>query len=601
MKQAGLEGNSAEVESIGAGGAIAKSAGAWPDEAAAARWRRIGIATLLLAAILFFARLGSRALWSSEFRWAEIAREMILTHNYFWPTINGKLYYDKPLGSYWLVVASTWLTGAINETAARIPCAAAGLIAAALLIVLARRLYDYRTGVIAAFILTTSYSFVFFSRTASADVETITGELAALLLFLRNEENPAGWWVAPLWIVMAVTSLMKGLLGFVLPIVVIGSYSCLAEGWPELGRRLLNGPVAARARWLIERNRWFFNWRTPIAIAIAGAIYYLPFAISQARTGSDHGIYMVYRENVERYFEPFDHRGPIYLYTYVIFALMAPWSAFIPAALAETHHRRHAGVGNARADRFALVFFWATFVFYTLSGSRRSYYILPILPAAAIMIARMFAAPIERIAPLARRLMIAGFAVIAIAVVASSVAFLPPHLVLPRPYSALPPTPAIGAFAICWIASVAAVIYGLRGLSSRRIALASAIVAYLFMFYFFIFAMPAADTWRGEKPFGEQVARIIDGSADRLVFYKTVGPVFYMRSPKPVPEYNTPRALDQAVNQGGVEWIIVRRRDMDRVNIPTKVVAGEAVYPWNPKNHQLNTMVLEKVTGAPGN
>jgi len=44
---------------------------------------------LILTAILFFARLGARALWSSEFRWAEIAREMLATHNYFWPTING--------------------------------------------------------------------------------------------------------------------------------------------------------------------------------------------------------------------------------------------------------------------------------------------------------------------------------------------------------------------------------------------------------------------------------------------------------------------------------------------------------------------------------
>jgi len=34
---------------------------------------------LILAAILFFARLGARALWSSEFRWAEIAREMLVT------------------------------------------------------------------------------------------------------------------------------------------------------------------------------------------------------------------------------------------------------------------------------------------------------------------------------------------------------------------------------------------------------------------------------------------------------------------------------------------------------------------------------------------
>ncbi|HJU28887.1 MAG TPA: glycosyltransferase family 39 protein [Candidatus Binataceae bacterium] len=564
----------------------------------AARWRWAGLAVLAMAALLFFVRLGSRALWSSEFRWAEIAREMILTHNYFWPTINGKIYYDKPLGSYWLVVASTYLTGSMNELAARLPCAIAGLLAVGLLILLARRLYDFRTGVIAAFVFATSYSFVFFSRHASADVETVTGELAALLLFLPNEENPRGWWVIALWLIMAVTSLTKGLLGFVLPLTVIGGYSCLADGWAEMGRRLLGGPIAERARWLIERNRWFFNWRTPFAIAIAGAVYYAPFAISQARTGSEHGLYMVYRENVERYFEPFDHRGPIYLYVYVIFALMAPWSAFLPAALAETHLRRRAGAENARADRFTLVFFWGTFIFFTLSGSRRSYYLLPILPAGAILIAQMLATPMERLAPIARRLMIAGFVVIAVVVAAAALGFVPPRLFLPQPYSALPRAPEIGVFALCWIASIAAVIYALRGLSSQRIAAASAIIAYLFMIYFFVFAMPAADAWRGEKPFALEVSRIIDGNADKLAFYRVVGPVFYMKSPKPVPEYDNPRALQRAVSQGAVKWIVVRRRDLDHLRIPAEIVATETVYPWDPREHRLNTMVLERV-GAP--
>src|SRR2546421_241953 len=89
-------------------------------------WRLVGLGVAAATAILFFSRLGARALWSSEFRWAEIAREMIRSGNYFWPTINGRPYYDKPLGSYWLVLAATSVTGGLNETAARLPCAVAG-------------------------------------------------------------------------------------------------------------------------------------------------------------------------------------------------------------------------------------------------------------------------------------------------------------------------------------------------------------------------------------------------------------------------------------------------------------------------------------------
>src|ERR1039457_6842485 len=92
-------------------------------------WRLAGWGVVVATAILFFTPLGARALWSSEFRWAEIAREMLRTGNYFWPTINGHLYYDKPLGSYWLVLASTWITGSLNENPARLPCALAGVLA----------------------------------------------------------------------------------------------------------------------------------------------------------------------------------------------------------------------------------------------------------------------------------------------------------------------------------------------------------------------------------------------------------------------------------------------------------------------------------------
>ena len=399
-----------------------------------------------LATVMFFARLGARALWSSEFRWAEIAREMQLTSRYFWPTINGRVYFDKPLGSYWLVLAATGLTGGLDETSARLPCAIAGLLGVWLVMLVGRRLYDGRTALLAGLILATSFSFVFFSRHASADVETVTGEWAVFALFLRNEQRQDGWWVVGQWLVMAATSLTKGLLGYVLPLMVLGVYSCLADGSGELGRRLARGPVVGRIGWLIERNRWLFNWKSLVAIPLGLAVYYVPFAISAARTGSEKGLEMVYRENVVRFFHPFDHRGPIYLYCYVIFALMMPWSAFLPAALAEAHRKPINGPEEiagregaaARGHRFALVYFWATFIFFTLSGSRRSYYLLPILPAGALLVARTLATPIEALSPLTRRLLWLGYAVIAIAVVGGAIVMIPLPWIFKGPMATLP-------------------------------------------------------------------------------------------------------------------------------------------------------------------
>jgi 4-amino-4-deoxy-L-arabinose transferase-like glycosyltransferase len=559
------------------------------------RFRLRAGCVLILAAILFFARLGARALWSSEFRWAEIAREMLVTHNYFWPTINGHVYYDKPLGSYWLVIFSTPFTGGLNEAATRLPSAVAGLLAVLLLMLLVRRLYDARTAMLAGVILATSFSFVFFSRDASADVETITGELAALLLFNHNEDRGGGIWVVALWLIMAATSLTKGLLGFALPLLVIGAYSCLRDGWSQLFQEILHGSAADRASRFIERNRWFFNWYTVAGIAIGGFVYYLPFEISARTMGTQKGLAMVYRENVVRFFHPFDHRGPIYLYVYVIFGLMAPWSALLPAALAETHSLRAADAEPARADRFALVYFWATFIFFTLSGSRRSYYILPILPAAAMLVARTLAYPGELRSTLGRRLLTAGYAIVAFAAVAGIVLLIPAWVILPSPYDALPALPAKFPFVLIWVASVGAVIYAIRKFSPDRIAISMGVIAYLVMTYIYIFAMPAAEAYRGEKPFGYAVLNKLGGSTDHLVLFKTEGPLFYLNPPRPLPEFDDEQDLQDAIASGGAKWMIVRRRDMPKLDTPTTIELSEASYPWETDANYRNKVVLVRI------
>jgi 4-amino-4-deoxy-L-arabinose transferase-like glycosyltransferase len=562
----------------------------------ARRFRTWAAVVLAAAAILFFARLGSRALWSSEFRWAEVAREMSLTHDYFWPTINGRVYFDKPLGTYWLVLGAAELTGRIDETAARLPCALAGLLGVALLMLLARRLYEWRSAALAGFVLATSYSYVFFSRHASADVETVTGVIAALLLFVRHEDAPDGWWVVGLWLIMAVTSQTKGLLGFALPLAIIGSYSCLSGGWRVLGDGILSGPLARRIRWLIERNRWLFNWKSVIAIAIAAAIYYAPFALSAGRTGSEKGLAMVWRENVVRFFHPFDHRGPIYLYVYVIFALMAPWSALLPAALVEAHERRRSGADFVRGDRFALVWFWATFIFFTLSGSRRSYYILPILPPAAILVARLVSGTAEVRSRWANRLMVAGYAIVAVAAMLSIGILLPASWVLRGTQLAnLPPAPAPIAMAVLWVMMLAGIVYGVRNFSAARAGISMCVLAGAFTVYFFLFAMPAADAYRGEKPFAAATLAQTGGTTDGLVLYKTLGPLFYLNPPAPLPEYDREIDLMDAIAGGHVKWIIARRRDIPDGSIAMKIEAAEASFPWESAEEVRNKVVLLRV------
>ena len=288
------------------------------------------------------------------------SREMALGGDYFRPTINGHLYYDKPLGSYWLVLAASALTGTLDEATARLPSTVAGWLGVVLIIDIGRRLYDRRTGLVAGLVLATSFGFVGFCATASADAETAAGTLAALALFLRREDRLRGWWVVALWAIMAVTSLTKGLLGFALPMVVLFADAALA-GF---------APLRDRLRWLIGRR----------SIVAAGLGWPFTSRRSRSPAAAGQGLFMVFRENVRRFFDPVNHRGPAYLYLYVIVGLFARGRCSCRRRRAA---REHVAPGLARGDRFAIAYFGATFLFFTLAGSRRSYYLLPVLPAAA--------------------------------------------------------------------------------------------------------------------------------------------------------------------------------------------------------------------------
>src|SRR5262249_19148398 len=73
----------------------------------------------------------------------------------------------------------------------------------------------------------------------------------------------------------------------------------------------------------------------------------------------------------------------VFYYVYTLPAMLLPWGLWLPGALWSASHRRDRSAG----ERFALIAFVVTFALFTLSQSRRSYYILPIFPWAAMLIA----------------------------------------------------------------------------------------------------------------------------------------------------------------------------------------------------------------------
>src|SRR5262249_49761363 len=80
----------------------------------------VGVLLLLvMAAALFFSRLGTSLQEPDEARYAEIPRQMLLEGQWLVPVLHGQPYLDKPPLLYWLVMASYRAFG-VSDWAARL-------------------------------------------------------------------------------------------------------------------------------------------------------------------------------------------------------------------------------------------------------------------------------------------------------------------------------------------------------------------------------------------------------------------------------------------------------------------------------------------------
>ncbi len=102
----------------------------------------------LIALLLFVPFLGAVHLFDwDEINFAECAREMLVTHDYFSVKINYQPFWEKPPIFIWMQALSMSAFG-VNEFAARLPNAICGVVTLLVLFNIGRKLYDIRFGLI---------------------------------------------------------------------------------------------------------------------------------------------------------------------------------------------------------------------------------------------------------------------------------------------------------------------------------------------------------------------------------------------------------------------------------------------------------------------
>ncbi len=317
---------------------------------------------LVLGGVLYFYNLGGWDLWNpDEPRYAEVAKEMLQGEYWVIPHLNNEVYYNKPPLFFWLIAATAKGLGEMNEFAARFPSALFALATLVLTFLLGKRLFGEGVGLFAALILATNALFFWLARRANIDATLTFFIAAAIFLFHMGFPQSRGkvftYVLAYLAISLAVLSKLH--VGLIVPLLVIGGY------------------------YLIQKEFRFFKDSSHIpGIALFVLVLGGWFFLTYMSGGKDYlqGLF-IKRTTVKFFLRP-AHARPIYHYLMVFPADFLPWMFFLPSALIyglSTHERK-------KEFRFVLFWFSVIFVVFSLSAAKRELYLLPLYPAASVMV-----------------------------------------------------------------------------------------------------------------------------------------------------------------------------------------------------------------------
>lgn len=325
---------------------------------------------LLLCGVLFFYRLGERDLWApDEPRYAQVAREMIQRSDWLVPHLNDEIYTQKPMMFFWLAGLASLPFGDVTPLTARLPSALAATATVLGLFFWASRHLGLGRAWVAAAVLATAAQFTWVARFGQMDLV-----FAAFVFFA----------------LVGAFETLQGRQSRVFPVLF---YSAMAAG------TLTKGPVAillcwtAPLVWTLARRQWrTLGQLRPLAgmVAVAALVgaWYAPAVLSTQ--GAYGGWEILWKQTYSRAVHGYSHPKWFGYYLYDFPAIFLPWSLWIPAAwilrYRATRSRTEAFLGTAPMEQYLLGFFYAAFLFFSVTTEKRGNYLLPLFPAAAVYV-----------------------------------------------------------------------------------------------------------------------------------------------------------------------------------------------------------------------
>ena len=301
---------------------------------------------LLIVAVALFIHIGGYPLFDAdEGRNGEVGREMAATNDYVMPRIDGMPYLDKPIVYFAAEAAAMEVLGP-TELAARLPAYLFTLLTALLVFWFAKKVWNEESGYIAAIAYLSMPLTLAFSRTVIFDSALTFFIVAAIMAFYFERPTLA-------WASIALGVLTKGPVAIAVPLIVMIPYAIKRKSFRKL-----------------------WSWGGLIAFVVIIA----PWVWAVSRVVPDFLHYVLVTETMQRLAtKALKRTGPPWYFIPYILGGALPWSI-----LALFAWRR-----ENRDDRMLFLALWilVPFLFFSISQSKRPQYILPVMPAIALVIA----------------------------------------------------------------------------------------------------------------------------------------------------------------------------------------------------------------------
>jgi 4-amino-4-deoxy-L-arabinose transferase-like glycosyltransferase len=463
---------------------------------------------------VLFAYSGSAALFEpDEGRNAEKAREILILNDWLTPHENFYPVLDKPIFFYWLIALSYKFFG-VSEWAARLPSALSALGCVGLIYYFVRRRWGQWEALWSGLILLGSVEFFILSRVVIFDMSLAFFLTLALCAFYEvahsDNVNRRRVLCVVLYAALGVATLIKGLVGVVVPGMIIFFYLLSTKGWSIL-----------RHIYLIPGTILF--------AAIAA-----PWYLQMDAVHPGYLKYYLWDEHFGRFASgDFDRTEPWYYFIFVGLVGFLPWTMALP--FVATQYRK-----KTLDDKtlFLIVWLASPFLFFSASNAKLPHYILPIFPALAILTAvPLVSLYQESRSRVSLALLLAGFVHGLAALYLFVGSFWPAILPSAIRGSIHQMSHFLWAYGAFLILALAFLVYRQQirpWPSLRQVSLAHGLGTIIFLFFVVrVIVLSAPD--RSAKELAKVAAPKMT-EATQMVFYDTymAGMAFYLHTEKPI-------------------------------------------------------------------